>query len=182
MEIFPVPSARLVLRRFQDKDLLAFVAYRSDPEIARFQSWYSINEDEALRFIRGQQRTQFGVPGKWVQAAIAEKETDALIGDVGVCIKADDPTTAEIGFTLSREHQGRGYASEAVMLVLRIIFEETDVERVEGVTDSRNVASKGLLSRVGMTKSKAEKAQFKGSTCIEYTYEIRKKDWKSRAV
>jgi RimJ/RimL family protein N-acetyltransferase len=32
-------SERLVLRRFRPEDLDAFVAYRSDPEIARYQSW-----------------------------------------------------------------------------------------------------------------------------------------------
>ena len=31
-------SERLVLRRFRQADLDAFVAYRSDPEIARYQS------------------------------------------------------------------------------------------------------------------------------------------------
>src|SRR5215208_4207025 len=32
-------TARLVLRRFRSEDLDAFVAYRSDPETARYQSW-----------------------------------------------------------------------------------------------------------------------------------------------
>jgi RimJ/RimL family protein N-acetyltransferase len=32
-------TQRLVLRRFRPEDLDAFVAYRSDPETARYQSW-----------------------------------------------------------------------------------------------------------------------------------------------
>jgi RimJ/RimL family protein N-acetyltransferase len=32
-------TQRLVLRRFGPEDLDAFVAYRSDPEVARYQSW-----------------------------------------------------------------------------------------------------------------------------------------------
>ncbi len=32
-------AARLVLRRFRPEDLDAFVAYRSDPRVARYQSW-----------------------------------------------------------------------------------------------------------------------------------------------
>ena len=112
MDLFPILCARLTLRRFQEKDLAAFVAYRSDSEVARFQSWSSMNDDEARDFIRQQQRAQFGVPGEWFQIAIAQRETDALIGDIGVCLKADDPACAEIGFTLSRENQGKGFASE----------------------------------------------------------------------
>jgi RimJ/RimL family protein N-acetyltransferase len=32
-------SRRLLLRRFRPEDLDAFVAYRSDPEVARYQEW-----------------------------------------------------------------------------------------------------------------------------------------------
>ena len=32
-------TKRLVLRRFRPQDLDSFVAYRSDPEIARYQNW-----------------------------------------------------------------------------------------------------------------------------------------------
>jgi RimJ/RimL family protein N-acetyltransferase len=32
-------TERLVLRRFRSEDLDSFVAYRSDPETARYQSW-----------------------------------------------------------------------------------------------------------------------------------------------
>jgi RimJ/RimL family protein N-acetyltransferase len=32
-------TERLVLRRFRSEDLDAFVAYRSDPQIARYQVW-----------------------------------------------------------------------------------------------------------------------------------------------
>ena len=180
MDLLPVHSSRLTLRRFQEKDLLAFVSYRSDPEVARFQSWSSINDDEARDFIREQQRAQLGVPGEWFQIAIAQRQTDALLGDVGVCIKRDDPTSAEIGFTLSRENQGKGLASEAVRVVLAIIFEETEVERIEAITDSRNVASIELLRRLGMRPERTEQAWFKGSPCREYTFVLEKKDWLSR--
>ena len=32
-------TSRLVLRRFAPGDEAAFAAYRSDPEVARYQSW-----------------------------------------------------------------------------------------------------------------------------------------------
>ena len=32
-------TERLVLRRFRPEDLDAFVAYRSDPQVARYQGW-----------------------------------------------------------------------------------------------------------------------------------------------
>jgi RimJ/RimL family protein N-acetyltransferase len=174
-DLFPAHSSRLTLRRFQEKDLSAFVAYRSDPEVARFQSWSAINDDEARAFIREQQQAQFGVPGEWFQIAIAQRQTDALLGDVGVCIKGDDPASAEIGFTLSRENQGQGLASEAVRMVLAIIFEESEVERIEAITDSRNLASIALLRRLGMRYERTEEVWFKGSKCREHTFVMEKR-------
>ena len=35
----PLTTARLVLRPLDARDLTAFVAYRSDPDIARHQGW-----------------------------------------------------------------------------------------------------------------------------------------------
>ena len=31
-----IESERLILRRFEDSDLVSFVAYRNDPEVARY--------------------------------------------------------------------------------------------------------------------------------------------------
>lgn len=45
-------TPRLILRPFQDSDLEPFVAYRSDPEVARYQGWeapYSV--ESAMEFI-----------------------------------------------------------------------------------------------------------------------------------
>ena len=47
-------TPRLIIRRFQDKDLAAFVDYRNDPEVARYQSWDSISAPRAQSFIQEQ--------------------------------------------------------------------------------------------------------------------------------
>jgi RimJ/RimL family protein N-acetyltransferase len=50
-----IVTPRLVLRPFRADDLAAFVAYRSHPDVARYQSWdtsYSM-PDAAMRSHRG---------------------------------------------------------------------------------------------------------------------------------
>ena len=50
-----------MLRRFRAEDLAAFVAYRSDPEIARYQSWeapYPSGLAEILHGAAGQHPTR----------------------------------------------------------------------------------------------------------------------------
>ena len=49
---------------------------------------------------------------------MALRANDRLIGDCAAHVRADDPRQAEIGFTLAAEHQGQGYATEAVRRLL----------------------------------------------------------------
>jgi RimJ/RimL family protein N-acetyltransferase len=63
-------TERLWLRPLQAADLQAFVAYRSHPDVARYQSWdptYAITDAEAL--VASQADVAFGTPGSWVQVA-----------------------------------------------------------------------------------------------------------------
>ena len=171
MDVLPVFTERLILRRLRGKDIEAFIAYRSDPEVARYQNWTEITEGEARGLIKAKQRTPFAAAGVWLQIAIALRETDALVGDIGVCASPDGHS-AEIGFTLSAGYQGKGFATEAVGRVIKLLFDETAIDLVEAVTDTRNTSSIALLERLGMKLEKTEEAWFKGETCHEHRFVI----------
>jgi len=104
-------SQRLLLRRFDESDLLSFLAYLNDPLVARYQSWESYTEQQAKDVIQKQKNIDPGVPGQWFTFATELKAAGALIGHVA--LKMQDRQQAEIGFTFAREHQGKGLACEA---------------------------------------------------------------------
>src|SRR6185437_16278254 len=54
-------TARLRLRRFREDDLEPFLAYRNDPEVARYQSWEHTSLAEAQAFIQAEQAARLGV-------------------------------------------------------------------------------------------------------------------------
>ena len=91
-------TTRLRLRHFRDSDLPLFMAYRNDPEVAKYQSWEGINELEARAFLQEQKKARPGVPGQWFQIAIELKETGTLIGDCYFRINEHDDRQAEIGY------------------------------------------------------------------------------------
>src|SRR5829696_6862943 len=95
-----IESKRLILRRFRDTDLAPFVAYRNDPEVARYQSWDSFDEREARAFIREVGSAQPGVAGDWFQFAIESKEVGSLVGDCALQVDGQEPYRAELGFRL----------------------------------------------------------------------------------
>ena len=104
MDFVTLETARLTLRHFTDADLVPFMAYRNDPDVARYQSWEGISEAEAHAIIAEQKLLQPGVPGQWLQIAIELKETGTLVGDCALKIDEYEERQAEIGYTLS--HRG----------------------------------------------------------------------------
>lgn len=170
-EALPRAGHRIVLRRLRSDDLAAFQAYRNDPTVGRYQGWATREDDEAHSFIEEMYRIKLLQRGAWTQLAIARREDDGLIGDIGLRIAADG-SEAEIGFTLGRTAQRQGLATEAVTEACALVFESTQARRILAVTDARNVSAIRLIERIGMRRIATTEALFRGEPCVEYTYEL----------
>jgi RimJ/RimL family protein N-acetyltransferase len=145
-----IVTERLCLRPFQAADLAAFVAYRSAPDVARYQSWdTTFSLADAERFLAEQEQVEFGRPGGWVQLAATDLQTGELCGDCAVHVLADQPGTAEVGVTFAPAHQGTGLAREALSAVVTRLFEDHGLHRIYAEADDRNVAVHRLLERLG---------------------------------
>jgi RimJ/RimL family protein N-acetyltransferase len=148
-----IVTERLVLRPFRASDLPAFVAYRSDPDVARYQGWdASFSMADAVRFLAEQDVVGLGARGTWTQLAAVDRVDGTLRGDCAACISADEPGSAEIGVTFARSSQGRGYATEALTALLTTLFDDHGVERVHAECHRRNGAVHALLERVGLQR------------------------------
>ncbi len=97
-----LPGRRVVLRRFRPEDVAEFVAYRSDAEVARCQSWDApYPPEEGERFVAQMMTAHPDTPGEWFQFAVALRAAGQLIGDCAAIVHADDPSQCEIGFTIA---------------------------------------------------------------------------------
>jgi [ribosomal protein S5]-alanine N-acetyltransferase len=180
--MLPIDTQRLILRHLRGSDLEDFLAYRNDREVARLQSWEGISRAEAVAFIASQEILQPGVPGQWLQIAIAARTTDQLIGDCALKVHGDDPRQATIGVTLSRSVQRRGYATEALSALLDGAFARMKLHRIVADTDPENVSAWRLLERLGMRREAhlRQSLWFKGRWADEYIYAIREMEWTTR--
>ena len=181
--LLPLETERLILRRFCHGDLDAFVAYRSDPEIARYQSWtapYPAADGAAL--IAEASAVAPGQPGSWLQIAIERKDTGDLAGDCAFCVLAEEPTAAEIGFTLARAHQRHGFATEAVSRLVDALLCDRGLERVQALCDVENATSVRLLERLGMTlEGRFADSFWDGEEWrSEFAYAIVRERWQER--
>jgi RimJ/RimL family protein N-acetyltransferase len=141
-------TSRLLLRRFRADDGPALACYRSDPAVARYQSWSApVSVVEA-----GDLVDTFAVgdplkPG-WFQYAVERSRDHVLVGDVGVLLH-NNLRQAEVGFTIAAAQQGRGYATEALHGLLAHLFTDRGLHKVSAECDARNTASAALLRRLG---------------------------------
>jgi RimJ/RimL family protein N-acetyltransferase len=175
-----IVTERLCLRPFEAADLPAFVAYRSTPGVAHYQSWdTTYSQADAERFLAEQQAAELGQPGEWVQLAAIDRATGELCGDCAVRIEGDRPASAEIGVTLAPEHQGRGLAGEALGAVIAALFERFGIERIHAETDERNAAVHRLLERLGLRCERRipDAEWFKGEWVSLHIYAITSEQW-----
>lgn len=173
-------SSRLLLRRFRNDDLATFLAYRNDPDVARYQSWTSYTEREARLLISDMQRLDPGTPGEWFQFAIELQATGKLLGDCTLLIHKEEPRLGEIGYTLAQSYQGKGYASEAIARLLDYAFGELNLHRIIAQLDQRNDRSAALVERLGFRREGAFRQNhwFKGAWADEYLYAMLQAEWR----
>jgi len=157
------------------------MAYRNDPEVARYQSWEGITEAEARALTQDVKEIQPWAPGEWLQIAIELKETGEIVGDCAFKIEEDDERQAEIGYTLARAYQGRGIASEAVSCILEYAFASLGLHRVIAITDVENAPSVALLERLGVRREGHfhQNVWFKGKWGDEFLYAMLQEEWQN---
>ena len=180
---FPLLTERLSIAPLVMADLEAFVAYRQDPTVARFQSWeptYSLSQGTEL--IESQAGLDFPPADEWLQIGIRLRSSGHLVGDLSLHA-LNEPGQFEMGFTLAVEHQGQGYAHEAASALLEKLFLEHGAVRVSADSDSRNLPSISLLRKLGFTHrpEKGWQEEFKGETVSVYRYELERESASSRS-
>jgi RimJ/RimL family protein N-acetyltransferase len=180
---FELLSPRLRLRRLRLDDAAAICAYRSLPEVARFQSWTSFTPDDAARLIADQARTAPNAPGTWLQLALTTLDEGTIVGDCGIHFLAEDARQVELGITLSPAYQGRGLAAEALASVLRYVFDALGKHRARAVTDAQNHAAANLFGRLGFRREAhfVEHVWYKGAWGSEFVFALLQRDWRAAA-
>ena len=170
-EHLPHVCERIRLRKLRASDFRAFHAYRSDPEVARYQSWLPMSETEASDYLREHARNNGLEPGEWAQIGIAANEGDQLIGDLGVWL-APDERWAEFGVSLHPQFQRDGMGRESAAALTALLFAHTAVQRIVAVTDTRNLACIALLQSLGMRLVDTAEAECKDEICSEHVFAI----------
>lgn len=152
IDIPVVETERLVLRGFTERDFPAYAAMRADAKV--------------MTFLGGPQdphtawRGMAAMVGHWALRGfgffcVEEKASGTCIGHCGPWYPHDWPDY-EIGYTLARSAQGKGYATEAARAALRFAYEDLGWTTAISVIDPQNHASQNVARKLGATKERQD--------------------------
>jgi len=181
-EPFQLETERLIVRPFCEDDLDIFLAYRNDPDVARYQGWdIPYPREKAIEFIDEMKNKNPSEPEGWYQAAIVLKESREFIGDAAFFIKNDENRKAYIGCTIIQKYWRRGYGVEVTYRLLSHLFDDLKLHRVVAETDVENFASYSTLERLGFRREAhlIENIWFKGGWASEYHYAMLEREWET---
>jgi ribosomal-protein-alanine N-acetyltransferase len=167
---------RLLLRPLTPSDAAAmFKNWTFDERAAKYCTWYphkSINETEMLlKMYLDQQNKGFNF--RW---GIVLQESNELIGVIDVVSLSDNKKSADIGYVLGYEFWNKGYATEALSVVIEKLFAD-GIETVKARHHIDNIASGKVMEKCGMKFTHNDKAKRKfdlDDTCDIRCYEIKK--------
>ena len=180
----PIESERLILRPWRQSDFAPFAALNGDPEVMEYFPDTLSREDSDALALRIKERIETEGFGFF---AVEVKDGPEFIGMVGPSVPpygAQLPCgpCTEVGWRLSREAWGKGYASEAAAASLDFAFGVLERGEVVAFTAVQNERSQAVMRRIGMTRD--ESADFDhpllpdGHRLLRHAlYRISRKTW-----
>jgi len=144
-------TPRLRVRRHRLDDIEAFVRFMGDAELTRFLLFTEEQKSPVhAREMVESVIASYDGDDPICSLTIAERARDTFVGSCGLAA-VDGAAGPEVYYTLIREAQGRGYATEAVTALLDHAFREAQVEEILAHVSRANHASIRVVERLGMS-------------------------------
>jgi RimJ/RimL family protein N-acetyltransferase len=175
---YPLETERLVLRPFAPADFDRLYAMQSREDVARYLYWDARSRAEVREALEKKIRgTAIRSETDILALAAVLKGSDELVGDFVLWLHGLEQ--GEIGFMVHPDYHGRGYATEAGNVLLRLAFEGIGLHRVIGCAEARNTASARVLEKLGMRREAhlVENEWVKGEWQSELVYAMLDREW-----
>lgn len=141
---------RLILRRFTFDDAMdMYRNWASDPAVTKFLTWKTYESPKDADAILKIWDENYQQPD-FYQWAIELKQIGQPIGSISVVSHNDLAQKAEIGYCIGKAWWHQGITSEALERVMRFLFDEVGMNRVESRHDVNNPNSGKVMEKCGM--------------------------------
>lgn len=143
-------TERLILRKFEKKDIEDLYEYASDEEVTRyvpFPRYESLKDaEEYIAFLEHQYK-EGDLTSSW---AIELKDSKKVIGAINFVEVSLVDQCAMVGYILNKQYWCKGYITEALKKILEESFITLSFHRVEARCIKENVGSSKVMEKCGM--------------------------------
>lgn len=147
-----VETERLIIREFEENDILSLYKIESDTRIIEFIPWSKLStlndcRKQIKKYISNYNKFKLNT---W---AVVLKESDEVIG-ITQLIYSNKIKGVEIGTKILPEYWSKGYASELSKSVVHYGLYDLEIDEITAVTDINNAGAIKSLINMGMTLKK----------------------------
>lgn len=177
VEPLELRTERLLLRPFHIDDVDDVYAYATDPEWARFNlpvPW-PYTRRHAEQFVESCVQAD---PNVHVEFALVL--SGRVVGSVRLSFSGEGP--AGLGYSLAREHWGKGLVPEALRAIFDWLFATRQVEQIRSRADERNRRSWRVMEKLGMKREGIVRGQrvARDGPADEVVYSLLREEWEER--
>ncbi len=141
-----IVTSRLILRTLASSDSSDMFDYAKLDTVGPNAGWQPHkDEQETLKTIEWMIKSE----EIW---AIVLKDTQKVIGSIGLHKREHKPNEQEIGYVLNPHYWHNGYMQEAVKALIIYSFEHLDLEKLHCAHFDGNIASQKVIERTGFQK------------------------------
>jgi len=140
---------QIIVRELRKSDAEDLQNNINDKNIVRFMTNipHPYSKRDALNFFK--KISRYRKTKKDAAFGIALKTTNKVIGGIGMHKIDKGNNNVELGYWLGKKYWGREIATEAVGLVLDLVFKKWKFHRVYANTFHKNIASQKVLKKFG---------------------------------
>jgi len=139
----------VLVRPIAAEDIENWYAYLSVPSNVEHTSWNLHSAEDLMPYVWGAEPL---TPSLRLRLAIADRETNRLVGTVGFHTVSPENLSAEIAYDLAPSVRGKGIATYACKLLVSWAHEHVGLIRVQATVLESNTASMAVLQRSGFER------------------------------
>lgn len=143
-----IETKRLILKDYTKNDLDNVYKLKSDQLVWKFSSKTATNDiEESRSYLIGVLKSY--EEDKCNFQALYIKATGEYIGEAGVLSFNRRNQRGVIGYNLLSKYWGNGYATEITIGLVKYLFKDANVQRIEALVMEGNRASRKVLEKSG---------------------------------
>lgn len=150
---FPVlESNNLILKKIEKEDVQEVFEIYNNDKVFEFCGILPKHNIETVSKMIGHFERDYNKKSRIKLGIFLKNENNKLIGIIEAMDFNQKVNMVTIGYFLAEEYWGKGIASEAVSILIKFLFENVDINRIQAEVMLANKASKRVLLKNGFIK------------------------------